>query len=151
MSTCTFIAADVPLPTAAPSREYPLEINIDTGTIFDGGADDNFFLHIFEDVQDYTGKKYGVWLDWNPTHGRAEQILNYIRDVLQRTEALELWHVWLPAYHEFEDRPVIRSRAIAVSELTSVDILELDDAEIWDHPDKRYPERPSFHRLTVKA
>jgi len=78
MSVCTFIASDFPLPQVAPSQEYPLEINIDEGTIYDGGADDNFFLHTFEDVQSYTDKKYGVWLEWHYTDGRAEKILKYM-------------------------------------------------------------------------
>ena len=43
MSVCTFIAADCPLKEAAPEKEYPLHINIDEGTIEDGGADDNYF------------------------------------------------------------------------------------------------------------
>ena len=47
MSVCRLIAADIPLPEWAPSQEYPLEINVDEGTIYDGGADDNFFLHSF--------------------------------------------------------------------------------------------------------
>lgn len=150
MSACTFIAADAPLPTAAPSREYPLEINIDTGTIFDGGADDNFYLQEFLDAADYTQKPHAVWLDWNPTPGRAERILQYIRDILQIAEEVELWHVWQPGYHEFEDRPVIRRRAVSIGELTGEDILALDDAEIWNHPDKRYPERPQFTCVIVQ-
>ena len=44
MSVCTFLASDYPLPEVAPAQEYPLEINIDSATIYDGGADDNYFL-----------------------------------------------------------------------------------------------------------
>ena len=95
MSACRFIASDYPLPEVAPEKEYPLEINIDTGTIYDGGADDNFFLYSFLDVSDYTNKKYGVSLEWDYTDGRAEQILKYMRDALEKTEEIELWHVWL--------------------------------------------------------
>ena len=151
MSVCTFIASDHPLPFVAPSREYPMEINIDTGEIFDGGADDNFYLQEFLDVSDYTDKQFGVWLDWNPTPGRAAKILQYIQNVLQSTDTVEIWHVWLPGYHEFEDRPVLHKRAVSIQELTAEVLLELDDAEIWNHPDQRYPERPSFYCLTVKA
>ena len=42
MSNCVFIAADSPLPEVTPSQDYPLHIDLDTGTIFDGGADDNY-------------------------------------------------------------------------------------------------------------
>jgi len=41
MSVCKFIASDFPLIEFAPSRDYHIDINIDNGTIFDGGADDN--------------------------------------------------------------------------------------------------------------
>ena len=44
MSVCTFIAADTPLQEVAPSKDYPVHIDIDSGIIDDGGTDDNFFL-----------------------------------------------------------------------------------------------------------
>ena len=28
-------------------------------------------------------------------------------------------------------------------------IKEIDDADIWNTPDKAYPERPSFYCLTI--
>lgn len=40
MSVCTFIASDCPLKEAAPVQDYPLEINLDNGQIYDGDADD---------------------------------------------------------------------------------------------------------------
>lgn len=95
MSVCTFIASDSPLREVAPTQEYPFEINIDTGTIYDGGADDNYFLLSFSDVSDYTDKKYGVYLEWDYTDGRAEQVLKYMRAALEETEQIEFWHVWL--------------------------------------------------------
>ena len=72
MSICTFLAANYPMPEAAPKKECHCYINVDEGTIFDGDADDNFFLHNFEDVKDYTDKEYGVYLEWAYyTEGRA--------------------------------------------------------------------------------
>ena len=32
MSICTFLASDWPLPSVAPSKPYPLEINLDDNT-----------------------------------------------------------------------------------------------------------------------
>lgn len=149
MSVCTFLAADYPLHEVAPSKEYPLHINLDEGTIYDGGADDNFFLRPFRDVQDYTDKKYGVWLEWNYTDGRAEQILKYISDVLKHTDIVEMWHVWLTDYYEYEDSPVIRKRTISIEEMTIHDVKEIDNAEIWNSPDKYMPSRPSFYCLKI--
>ena len=149
MSVCTFMAADCPLPEAAPVQDHPLAINIDDGTIYDGGADDNFFLHFFGETQNYTDKKNGVYLEWDYTEVRAKQIIAYIKNVLQNVGSIEFWHIWLTDYYEFEDRPVIHRQKISVGELTTKQIKEIDDAEIWNTPDKRYPNRPSFYCLEI--
>ena len=149
MSVCTFIAADIPLQEVAPSKNYPIHIDIDNGIMDDGGADDNFFLLSFSDVQDYTDKKYGVYLEWNYTDGRAEKIVEYIKENLKKTEEVELWHVWLGNYYEYEDSSVIHKRTIKMDEMTIRDIYELDNANIWNHPDKYIPSRPSFYRLVI--
>lgn len=149
MSVCTFIASDFPLTVFAPSQEYPLEINIDNGTIYDGGADDNYFLNPFVNVGDYTDKKYGVCLEWHYTDGRAKQIIEYIKTALQKSDNIEFWHIWLMDYCEFEDRPFVHRKTISISELTTEHIKEINNAEIWNIPDKRYPDRPSFYCLKV--
>ena len=84
MSVCKFIASDVPLIEFAPAQDYPLHIDVDNGTIYDGGADDNYFLNTFSDVADYTDKKYAVSIEWNYTDGRAKQIIEYIKNALQK-------------------------------------------------------------------
>ena len=149
MSVCTFIASDYPLPEAASAQEYSMEINIDTGIIYDGRMDDNYYLFPFSDVSDYTNKKYGVYLEWNYTDGRAEQILKYIREALEKTEVIELWHIWLGNFYEYEDSPVIHKRTLRIDEMTVRDIFELDKANIWNHPDKYIPSRPSFYCLRI--
>ena len=149
MSVCTFIAADIPLQEVAPSKEYPIHIDIDKGTIDDGGADDNYYLFSFTDVQDYTDKKYGVYLEWNYTDGRAEQILDYMRTVLKEVEQIEFWKIWLMDYYEYEDSPVIHKRTISIGEMTIQNMKEIEDADIWNKPDKYLPSRPSFYRLII--
>ena len=101
MSVCIFIASNSPLKTLAPSQEYPMDINLDKGTIYDGGADDNYFLFDFKKVADYTNKKYGVFLEWNYTEGKAGHLIEYIKNSLLNTDSIELWHVWLDGYYEF--------------------------------------------------
>jgi len=64
MSVCTFIAADFHMDEMRPSKNYPLEINLDEGTIYDGDADDNFYLYKYKELSDYTDKNYGVCLEW---------------------------------------------------------------------------------------
>ena len=149
MSVCKFIAADIPLQEVRPSKDYPVHVDIDNGTIYDGGADDNYFLLSFGAVSDYTNKKHAVYLEWNYTDGRAEQILEYMKENLKKTEEIELWHVWLMDYYEYEDSPVIHKRRISIKELTIRDIKEWDNAEIWNHPDKHLPGRPSFYCIKV--
>lgn len=155
MSVCTFIASDRPLREAAPKKEYPLIINIDEDTVYDGGADDNFYLRDFKDVQCYTDKKYGVCLEWQYTDERAKKILEYIEDALEHEAAIEIWHVWLMDYWlmdycEYEESPVIQKCTVSFSDLTIDDIKEIDCAEIWNKPDKRNPGRPSFYCLIIK-
>ncbi len=148
MSACRFIASDMPLAEFVPPQNYPLMINVDNGTIYDGGADDNYFLTSFANTQDYTDKNYGVSLEWNYTDGRANQIIEYIKTALQESDSIEFWHIWLD-YYEFEDRPFVHKKTISVNELTASHIKEIDNAIIWNTPDKMHPERPSFYCLTV--
>ena len=150
MSVCKFIASDLPLPEFSPPQDYPFEIDLDNGTTYDGGADDNYFLFPFLSVGDYTDKKHGVYLEWDYTDGRAKQIIEYIKTALQKTDIVEFWHVWLTDYYELEDRPFIHKKTISVDELTAEHIKEIDSAVIWNTPDKMYPERPSFYCLTIK-
>ena len=149
MSVCRLIASDLPLQEFTPSEDYPLEINVDNGTIYDGGADDNYFLTTFSRVKDYTNKNYGVYLEWEYTDGRAKQIIEYIKTAVQKTDSVEFWFVWLMDYYEYEDRPFVRRKTISVSELTTEHIKEINNAVIWNTPDKMYPERPSFYCLTI--
>ncbi len=150
MSVCTFLASDHPLPEVYPSQEYPLCINIDGGEVFDGDADDNYFLHQFRDTQLYTDKKYGVWLEWRSTDGRARRLLDYIMENLRHTDSIEIWRVWLMDYYEFEERPFIHRTSVYSEDLSVEDIKEIDEAEIWNRPDRNYPQRPSFYCLTIK-
>lgn len=149
MSICTFIASDFPLPEVAPSQDYPFYIDADNGTVYDGGADDNYFLNTFANVGAYTDKNYGVYLEWNYTEGRAKQIIEYIKTALRETDRIEFWRVWFMDYYEFEDRPFIHKKEISIGELTATYIKEINSAKIWNKPDKMHPERPSFYCLTV--
>ena len=150
MSNCIFLASDYPLPEVTSSQEYPFEVNVDNGTIEDGGADDNFFLYRLEVIPNCTSKQYAVCLEWDYTAGRAEQIVKYIKDILKKTESIELWHIWLMDYYEHEDSPVIRKKAMRMEEMTIETIRELDSAKIWNFPDKYIPSRPSFYCFTIK-
>lgn len=151
MSYCTFIASDSSLREVIQQKAYPLTINLDEGTVYDGNADDNFGLHAFKDVQSYTDKKYGVCLEWHYyTAERAKKILEYIEDALDYDATIEIWRVWLKDYYEYEESPVVQKCTVLFPDLTFDDIREIDSAEVWNNPDKRYPGRPSFYCLIIK-
>ena len=149
MSICRFIASNMPLAEFAPSQEYPVKIDIDKGTIDDGGADDNYFLILFDSVKQYTDKEYGVYLEWDYTDGRARQIIEYLNKALRKTDCVEFWNVWLMDYYEYENRPYIHRKTIHIEELTIEHIKEINNAVIWNTHDKMYPERPSFYCLSI--
>ncbi len=149
MSACIFIASDMPLNEVKPSMEYPVHINIDKGKIYDGGAEDNFYLSFFEDAADYCDKEYAVLLDWNYTSGSAKQLIEYIKLALRKSEEIELWHAWRLGYYEFEERPFVHRKTISIDELRIEDIKELEDSAIWNTPDRYYPKRPSFYCIRI--
>lgn len=147
MSVCVFIATDCPLPEVRPTEDYSLHINIDTNAVYDGGEDDNFFLLPFDDVNIYSEKKFGVYLELPLyTDGRARQIIDYIKSALRQTESVELWKVWLLGYWEYDDRPYIRKKTVNINDLTVTDIKEIIDGENWNNKD---PNRPSFYCLEI--
>ena len=150
MSILTFIAADNPLVGIAPSQNDLLGIHTDDDTVYDGCADDDYFLCAFTYVESYTQKRYAVYFEWNYTEGRAKRVIDYIRKALQDTDSIEFWHVWLMDYDEFEDRPVVHRSTVSISELTTAHIKDIDSADIWNTPDKRYPNRPSFYCMEIK-
>lgn len=133
MSVCTFIASNSPLKRIKPENE-----------------DDNLFLLPFRYVSDYSDMKHGVYLEWDYTDARAEQVLNYIKEALKESGSVEFWHVWLGDYYEYEDSPVIHKRRTSINDVTIKDIKEINNADIWNKPDKQIPSRPSFYCMKIK-
>lgn len=150
MSVCTFIAANYPMDEVRSSKEYPLEINVDEGMIYDGDADDNFSLYKFREVFDYSDKKHGVCLEWAYyTEGRAKLILRYISDLLSRTDTVEVWHVWLnDGYYEYDERPIIKKKTLHIDEISPEDIRGIDNAVIWENANAN-SIRPIFNCLEI--
>lgn len=147
MSACIFIAADCPLPEHKPLHEYSFYINLDTGVVDDGGADDNYYLFPFSDVSIYCEKQYGVCLEWAEcTDGRAKQIIDCIRAALTETDSVELWSVWLSGYWEYDDRPVIYKQTARIDELSVADIRKINSADNWNNKNRN---RPSFYCMEI--
>ncbi len=51
--------------------------------------------HMIDDENNYTKMKYRASLHWVYTEKRAEQLLDYIKQHLQKTNEIELWKIWL--------------------------------------------------------
>jgi len=73
-------------------------------------------------------------LEWDYTKGRAEKVIQYIREHLEHTSEVEIWHVWLGD----GVRPKIRNCTIALGEFTFDDLKELSDLEVWREPITHY-------------
>ena len=129
MSYFTYIASDYPLPMVErPDREMIIEIDTETGVVFDGDFEDDFALYPAECLSDVrTEKKYAVYLEWSYyTEGRANIIIEYIKENLKHTDEVELWHIWSGAGEIFN----VHSKKIPIASLTPEMIRELDEREI---------------------
>ena len=144
MSVCLFLAAACPMREVHPTKEYPLEINVDTGTIYDGNADDNYHLYPFPDVDLYTAKTYGMQLEWAYyTEGRAWKLTEYIRELLKQTECVELWQVWLGA-----DDAKVKTISVTSAELKPENIQMADQHELWTRPSDPF-DTPTYYCLRI--
>ena len=148
MSACIFFASDAPLPEVFPPPEYDyLAINVDDGTIDDGGADDNFALRTYPDSFLYTDKAFAVCLDWAYyTEGRARQLIDYIGSALESAPCVELWHIWQGSFYSFDERPVVHRAAVRFDEFVVDDLRELGETDLWN---SKETNRLSFYCLTV--
>lgn len=148
MSACIFFASDAPLPEVFPLPEYDyLAINVDDGTIDDGGADDNFALRTYPDSFLYTDKAFAVCLDWAYyTEGRTRQLIDYIGSALESAPCVELWHVWQGGFYLFEGRPVVHRAAVRFDEFVVDDLRELGETDLWNNKETN---RLSFYCLSV--
>ena len=122
-----------------------VEFDIDTGEITDGGFDDDFSLFIADGMDDiYTEKKFTVALEWNYfTEGRAERVIEYIRENLRHTDEVEMWHIWMG----IGEKPIVRSKNIESSLLKPDDIRELMESDL----NAESAGLPIQYRIIIKA
>ena len=149
MSYFTFLAADCPLLEVA-QKDYPIEINIDeeTGatTVYDGDMDDNYSLSKFHlEGVNYIDKKFAVYLSWNYyTVGRARNIIEYIKTVLQSCDSVEIWKVWLSGSEDMH--PIFHRYEISIRNFTEEDIKKIDSQDTFDG---KYNNKPNFYCLKI--
>ena len=119
---------------------------------------DNFSLLEFPFARRYCGMDYAVSIEMgftktndsgDMTPEKAERIADYVREVLTRTDAVELWTVWLSGY----DPPRIKERRVSLRDFNGADVEEIYSSSCWPADDiiNLYGgERPTYHRLRVE-
>lgn len=98
-----------------------------------GDVDDNFDIWPVDAVDTLsTQRPYLAAVEWgNPTPGRAEILLDYIRRHLETAEDVELWQLWMGSGEE-EQSPV-KCRTIKLSELTPTIIFSHVQSDVFAH------------------
>ena len=137
---------DIPEHMLAPEydRDEPdvilwsdVNIVIDTekGIYDDGGFDDDFEIYNMDEYYGPTDseKKFKVIIECDLTLGRAENILDYIRQQLERTDELELWSIWLGDYNQ-----KISWYEAKIQEFTAEDLLEIAELPVKQQPLKHH-------------
>lgn len=124
---------------------------------------DNFSLVSFPFSRCYCGMDYAVSIETGLTKTdepgllgsgemtpeKAERIADYVRGVLTRTDAVELWSVWLSDY----DPPRIKERRVPAPDFAGADVEDIFSASCWpagDTVNLYGGERPTYHRLRVE-
>ena len=116
---------------------------------------DNFSLLEFPFAREYCDMDLAVSVELgglepaDMTPEKAERIADYVREVLTRTDAVELWTVWLSEY----DPPRIKERRVPVSDFTGADVEGIYSASCWppdDAVNQFGGERPTYHCLRVE-
>ena len=131
MSCCTFLASDRPLPRIERQKQEDLGL---------------LPLLVVPRPCELT---CAAEVEAELTLDTAEQLLAQIRAALGQSESVELWRVWLMDFWEFEERPYLHTSVRRYGELMLEELLAVAKAEVWNKPDKAYPDRPSFYRLII--
>ena len=109
-----------------------VKFDIDTGVITDGDFDDDFSIWLTEKSSGMrTDKAYcAIFECIRLTTGRAEQLIDYIKEQLSVTDEIELWHVCL----DNEPEHKISRQEIRLGDLKSEDIFELEQKKVYIEP-----------------
>lgn len=104
------------------------ELTIDNGRLFDGDLADNFALLTMDHTLHYCSKPFGVYIEWHYfTEERAKKIIQYIHNVLLKTDCVELWNVWLSDY----DPPEIKTSTVNIQGLQPIHIQQIAELNPW--------------------
>ena len=121
------------------------EIYEDDKLIREDFDDDFSLLEMDYDLKKYSNKKFGVYIEWSfPTNSKAQNVAKYIQKILEETDNVEIWCVWLSE----SKPPLIKTTTIKSDELEAKHIMVLANADIWNNTDD---EVPTYYCLNVIA
>lgn len=105
------------------------ELILEGNQPFDGDADDNYGLIPMSDIPKPCKKHYGVYIEWNYfTTNRAQEIINYIKNLMTQTEVVEIWHIWLSDAVS----PITKTTTLHINDLRPKHIKILNTADLFD-------------------
>lgn len=115
-----------------------IHFNKETKELEDGDFDDDFSIRPFPPTEVFgihTEKPFCAEVCLHRyTDGRAENILKYIREYMQKAEELEIWHVWLDDY----ETPLLKRKELLLSDLSVSTLKELEEMQLTIKPLTHY-------------
>lgn len=107
-----------------------IHFDLDNGTIENGDLDDDYsIIPIYPGRRDiHSEKKYQSRVECILSIGRAEKILALISELLENTDLVEFWHI----YMENGETPRIIYYDAKLSEFTPEDMIEISDLPTYD-------------------
>jgi hypothetical protein len=126
---------DKDMPDVILWSDINIIIDTENGTFDDGGFDDDFEIYNMDEYYGPTDseKDFKVVIECDLTLGRAENILDYIRQQLEYTDEIELWSIWLGDY----DQKISWYEA-KIQEFTAADLLEIAELPVKQQPLKHH-------------
>ncbi len=113
MSVCLFLSADVPLPITEDTYDHLALMPMDG---------------FYQQPRDFGGLEYGGVLEWDkPTEQHVERLKAYISSVLEHTDMVQIWYVWLS---DGQDRFRRKSYTTTADALSLTNMQDLMSAEI---------------------
>lgn len=109
------------------------DIDIEKGIFNCPDPDDNFDIWPIETGDDLQSKKaFLAAVEWSRcTPGRAQMLLDYIRDHMAQTDELELWHIWMGGGGEEEFPPLVKTTVKNLEDMTVADIEEICKTDVF--------------------
>ncbi len=107
-----------------------IHFDLDNGTVDDGNWDDDFaIIPIYTGRRDvHSTKKKLSRIECIWTLGRAQRILAVIEQLLEHTDEVEFWHI----YMENGERPRIIQYDASIKEFTPEDLIEISGLPTYD-------------------